>query len=413
MIPKIKTYNSKYNNPKFSFVAIIVLTGSVFENDDEKGIAHFIEHMLFKGSKYEQTIKDLNNKLNSKGMIVNAFTTNFITVYHISCPTNEVDEAINTLVKMVFNPLFREEDINTERKVVINELIQRYSSPEGQAYIDSLKKIYNNKNPLNHPVIGYENVIKKIDQEDMLTFYHKYYQPKNIIFFADTPKSKNVVKNNWETAFKKYGNNNGNDYPSTLQLYNKMKPDLCLLNPSGKFHMKSNNPSATYIMIVYNIPNITPKQECAFDIFSTYLSGGLSSKFFTELRDKKQLTYGAHSEVSPSINSLQLTISLYCPKNKKIVDEAIKSIDHILHDSIKNGIELKEFKKFKNKCIISYHRIEENGNVKLNELIDKYLFGLPKINYLKNLNSITNSFLHQTLENKLKNKDTKKYIFFV
>jgi len=96
MIPKIKTYNSKYVNPKFSFVAIIVLTGSVFEADDEKGISHFIEHLLFKGSKYESSIKNLNNKLNSKGMIVNAFTSNFVTVYHLSCPTSDVKEAIDT-----------------------------------------------------------------------------------------------------------------------------------------------------------------------------------------------------------------------------------------------------------------------------------------------------------------------------
>ena len=413
MIPKIKTYNSKYVNPKFSFVAIIVLTGSVFEADDEKGISHFIEHLLFKGSKYESSIKNLNNKLNSKGMIVNAFTSNFVTVYHLSCPTSDVKEAIDTLVKMVFNPLFREADINSERKIVINELNERYSSPEGQAYIDSLKKIYNHKNPLNHPVIGYEKVLKNIDQENILTYYHKFYQPKNIIFFADTSKSKESIKKDWQDSFQKYGNNNNNEFPPTLDMYKKLKPQLCLTNPSGKFHFKNPNPHSTYILIIYNIPNVTPKQEAAFDIFSNILSGGLSSIFFTKLRDEKQLTYGAHSEVIPSVESIQLSINLYCPKNNKKIKDCITTINNIINDCIKNGVNPHEFNKFKNKTIINYHRISENGNVKLNELIDKYLFGLPKTNYQKNLKAITNSYLHDTLQNKLKNKNTKKYIFFV
>jgi len=203
MLPKIKTFNNKYENPKFSFVAIIILTGSIFENNHEKGISHFIEHLLFKGSKYSNNLKNLNNKLNSAGMLVNAFTTPFITCFHLSCPTSKINEAINTLVQIVFNPLFRQEDINKERKVVINELMERTTNPEAMASIQAQQTMYTQNNPLHHPVIGYVDVLKNIDRDTILAYYHKFYQPKNMIFFSNTSKNKNSISKMWENAFKK------------------------------------------------------------------------------------------------------------------------------------------------------------------------------------------------------------------
>jgi len=133
MIPKIKIYQSKYSNPKFSYVSIVVLIGSIYEKKNQEGISHFIEHLIFKGSKYNENIKNLNNKLNSMGMVVNAYTSQFLTNYYIHTPTIYIKEAIEALVQVVFNPLFRDTDIDDERQVVINELLQKYSSPDNLA----------------------------------------------------------------------------------------------------------------------------------------------------------------------------------------------------------------------------------------------------------------------------------------
>lgn len=417
MIPKIKTYYNKYGNPNFSFIAIIILTGSIFENNQERGISHFIEHLLFKGSKYSKNLKNLNNKLNSSGMIVNAFTTPFITCFHLSCPNKYIEEAINTLVQMIFNPLFREEDINKERRVVINELMEKTNNPQALASIQAQQTMYTENNPLHHPVIGYADILLNIDRDTILTYYHKFYQPKNMIFFSNTSKNKNSIKKLWENAFHKYSNLsiNSNNIPSTFQIFQSLKPNLISTGEEGTFHISKHFPNNTtvHVLIIYIIPDITPKQEAAFNIFSNYLAGGLSSRLFTKLRNEEQLIYSVLSEIEPNIDSNNFIIQFNCKKDKTIFEKCMKIINHTIKDIIKNGIPIHEFKKFKNKSIINYQRISSSGMLKLNELIDKYLFNLPKNNYKKNLQSITNSYLHNTISDKFKNKNTKKFVFTV
>lgn len=91
----------------------------------------------------------------------------------------------------------------------------------------------------------------------------------------------------------------------------------------------------------------------------------------------------------------------------------MRTINHAINEFFKSNMPKHEFDKFKNKTIINYERISSSGMLKLNELIDKYLFNLPKTNYKKDLESISNSFVHKTVKDKLKDKNTKKFIFTV
>lgn len=418
MIPKIKTYNDKYGNPNFSFVAIIILTGSIFENDQERGISHFIEHLVFKGSTYSKNLKNLNNKLNSAGMIVNAFTTPFITCFHLSCPNKHIDEAINTLVQMVFNPLFRQSDINKERKVVINELMEKTNTPEALASIQAQQQMYPKNNPLHHPVIGYIDVIKNINRDTILAYYHKFYQPKNMIFFCNTSKNKNSIKKLWDNAFNKFSNlqnSTNNSIPNTLSIFQNLKQRLTTTGKQGTFHISKQFPNNTtvHVLMIYLIPNLSPKQEAAFDIFSNYLAGGLSSILYTNLRNKEQLIYSVQSLNEKNIAANNFIIQFNCQKDKTIFEKCIKIINKILNNFFHKGMPIHEFNKFKNKTIINYERNSSSGMLKLNELIDKYLFDLPKNNYRKDLQKITNSYVHNTVKDKLKNTETKKFVFTV
>jgi len=89
------------------------------------------------------------------------------------------------------------------------------------------------------------------------------------------------------------------------------------------------------------------------------------------------------------------------------------TINHAINEFFKSGMPKHEYQKFKNKTIINYERISSSGMLKLNELIDKYLFDLPKTNYKKDLENITNNYIHKTVKDKLKDKNTKKFVFTV
>jgi len=416
MIPKIYVHQNKLANPKFSFVAIIVFTGSIFENTKEKGISHFIEHLIFKGSKYSTNMKNLNNKLNHNGMKVNATTTNLFTYYYISTPNIYIKEAIATLIQIVCNPLFREEDINNERKVVINELMERMNNPVAFAAYSFLKILYKEDNPLFHPVIGYIKTLEKITQKDILDYYQKYYIPQNTVFFTSTYKSKAPIEKIWRSQYKLFAGSAHNGTPwITSELFKCLSPSLSLYNQSKTINLSKNFPSNTsYFVSIKNIlPKCSIKEQIAFDIFSNYLSGGMSSLLFTELRDKKQLIYSIGSYSDSGVDVQEFGIQFNCKKNKKILDNCLENIDKELKKFFKNGMPTKEYQKFKNKTIFNFERSESSGTKKMYEIIDNY-YGLePKYNFKKIIKTITNYFIHKTVTQKLKDKFTKKYIIVV
>jgi len=416
MIPKIYVHQNKLANPKFSFVAIIVFTGSIFENTKEKGISHFIEHLIFKGSKYSTNMKNLNNKLNHNGMKVNATTTNLFTYYYISTPNIYIKEAIATLIQIVCNPLFREEDINNERKVVINELMERMNNPVAFAAYSFLKILYKEDNPFFHPVIGYIKTLEKITQKDILDYYQKYYIPQNTVFFTSTYKSKAPIEKIWRSQYKLFAGSAHNGTPwITSELFKCLSPSLSLYNQSKTINLSKNFPSNTsYFVSIKNIlPKCSIKEQIAFDIFSNYLSGGMSSLLFTELRDKKQLIYSIGSYSDSGVDVQEFGIQFNCKKNKKILDNCLENIDKELKKFFKNGMPTKEYQKFKNKTIFNFERSESSGTKKMYEIIDNY-YGLePKYNFKKIIKTITNYFIHKTVTQKLKDKFTKKYIIVV
>jgi predicted Zn-dependent peptidase len=417
MIPKIHVYQNKLANPKFSFVAIIIFTGSIFENPEEKGISHFIEHLIFKGSKYSTNLKNLNDKLNHNGMKVNAATSNLFTYYYISTPNIYIKEAIATLIQIVCNPLFREEDINNERKVVINELLERMNNPQSFAAHSSLKIIYKEKNPFYNPIIGYIPILEKITQKDILDYYHKFYIPQNIFFFTSTYKPKATIEKIWRSQYKLFASAPSNYQPQmqTSELFNCLKPLLSLYNPSKTINLSKNFPSNTsyFVAIKYILPKCTIKEQIAFNIFTNYLTGGLSSLLFTELRDKKQLIYSIVSFSDSVVDIQEFGIQFNCKKNKKTLKTCLTSIDKELKNFFKNGMPKKEYEKFKNKTVFNYERSESSGTKKMYEIIEKYYYFTPKYNFHKEIKSITNNFIHKTVTNKLKDKSAKKFIIVV
>lgn len=414
---RIKIISDKYSNPHFSIMQIVIFVGSIFENNKEKGISHFIEHLIFKGSKYNVNIKNLTDSLNSNGMSINAYTNNYTTVFHITTPTKFIKKAIETLIEIVFNPLFRNIDIDNERKVVINELIQKLNTPEKYSLIKSFEKIFSKKNPLHYTVIGYKDILEKITHDDIENYYNKYYNESNTLFLGIVNlKNKSYIKKLWNNAYKKYGNKlvkNQHQHISTKDLYKTLKNDLMLKNNPKKYVLSSAFPhlKSSHIKITYNLPNMTSKEYCALDIFSNYLTSSLSSILYDELREKRQLIYSISSYIYQISNNFLFSFVFNCKKDTARINKCIFIITKILKSFYKNGITSKEFNKFKIKSISDYEYHHDRTQDEINNYIRMYYMDLPKINYMKCYTSITNSFLKKTVCNKL--KGSKKFIFIV
>jgi len=400
----IKIINDKYSNPHFALLQIVVFAGSIFESAHEKGITHFIEHLIFKGSKYNESIKNLTDRLNSNGMSINAYTNNYNTVFHITTPIQLIKKAIDDLIQMVFNPLFRKIDIDTERKVVINELLQRMNTPEKYASIIENQKIFSEKNPLHHPVIGYIETLKKMTITDIQNYYDKYYNSSNMLFLTIVnSKGRSKIRDIWKKSYLMYGMKT-TSMCSTKELYNNLKSNLCLINPLKKYVLSNVFPHNTsaYIRITFVLPNLTNKEYCAFEIFCYYLAGSMSSVLFNEMREKRQLIYSISAYTYEYSNNFLLRISFNCKKNTKKINDCVNTINNVIRLFYKNGMTKHEFDKFKMKVITDYMYNEDKTEIEIEKYIRRYYMDLPDINYLKDYKNITNTFLKKTISKNLK-----------
>jgi zinc protease len=406
----IKIINDKYSNPHFALLQIVVFAGSIFESAHEKGITHFIEHLIFKGSKYTDAMKVLTDRLNSNGMSINAYTNNYNTVFHITTPIKFIEKGIDNLIQMVFNPLFREIDIDTERKVVINELLQRMNTPAKYASILENQKIFSEKNPLHHPVIGYIETLNKMMASDVQNYYDKYYNPTNMLFLTIVnTKNQERIRNIWKKSFAKYGEKSMSTC-STKGLYDKLKDNLCLVNAPKTYIMNKLFPNNTssYVKITFLLPTLPNKEFCAFEIFCYYLAGSMSSVLFNELREKSQLIYSISSQITNYSNNFLLSIDFNCKKATPTINLCVKKIMNVLRLFYKNGITSHEFDKFKTKVITDYMYNEDKTEIEIDKYIRKYYMNLPDINYMKNYKNITNSFLKNAVSKNM--KKSKKYM---
>lgn len=406
----IKIINDKYSNPHFALLQIVVFAGSIFEAVHEKGITHFIEHLIFKGSKYNEGIKNLTDHLNSNGMSINAYTNNYNTVFHITTPIKFIEKGIDTLIQMVFNPLFRKIDIDTERKVVINELLQRRNTPQKYASILENQKIFSEKNPLHHPVIGYIETLNKLTVSDIQNYYDKYYNPTNMLFLTIVnTKNKERIRNIWKKSFAKYGQKSTSTC-STKSLYDKLKDNMSLINAPKTYIMNKLFPNNTssYVLITFLLPTLTNKEFCAFEIFCYYLGGSMSSVLFNELREKSQLIYSISAQTYNYSNNFLLTIDFNCKKASSTVNTCVKKIMNVIRHFYKSGLTSHEFDKFKMKVITDYMYSEDKTEIEIEKYIRKYYMNLPDINYMKNYKIITNAFLKKAVSKNM--KKSKKYM---
>ncbi|MGC8734846.1 MAG: M16 family metallopeptidase [bacterium] len=174
-----------------SFIGFFTKVGSLYEKEEEKGIAHLIEHSVFRGSKNYPT--DIPKYINSIGGYTNAYTSYDQTVYYIKLPTYNLDKGIDILTDMVLNPLFREEDVNSEKNIIFHEINMRDDEPMVVLFEETMKKFYP-LSPIKHPIIGYKETLEKITNNNIIEFFKYYQNPNNSFFVIVSNKELNDIK---------------------------------------------------------------------------------------------------------------------------------------------------------------------------------------------------------------------------
>lgn len=300
-----------------------IKTGSINENDKNNGVAHFLEHLFFKGTTKHPT-GEFDKILESKGAETNAATSKDFTHYYITLPSNYFMTAIDLHADMLLNPLIPRKELEKERKVVIEEIAKTNDNPENKLYENMIQAFYVN-HPYKRKVIGKKEIIEKISREEILDFYNKWYNPSNMITVVvgdvQTQDALNAIKKNF------------NKKELCKQKTQPRKKDR---NIEKQIEITAHDKVKTgYIMIGFRgVAQQNRHDSYALDILATILGDGRSSKLYQSVKEQKQLAYSISAgHASMKEDSIVFIRANFIPENKDKVKKAI--FDEI--NKIRNG----------------------------------------------------------------------------
>ncbi|MBO6257546.1 insulinase family protein, partial [bacterium] len=265
------------NNPIVT-IDTWIKTGSIDEDDSNNGVAHFLEHLFFKGTK-NHAPGEFDKILETKGAITNAATSKDFTHYYITIPSKDFDLAMELHADMLMNPMIPRNEMEKERKVVLEEINKDSNSPQKKLY-ESIDSMLYTSHPYKRRVIGKSNIIETITRDKVLEFYNEHYSPSNMVTLVvgdvDTNYALNKIKEVFNGNIKK---TEKKIYPKEQQLTEQKKQVEYIDTQSG------------YMLIGFRSTPITDKDSYAMDVLSTILGEGRSSVLYQVLKDKKRLAF--------------------------------------------------------------------------------------------------------------------------
>ena len=266
------------NNPIVT-IDTWIKTGSIDEDDSNNGVAHFLEHLFFKGTK-NHAPGEFDKILETKGAITNAATSKDFTHYYITIPSKDFDLAMELHADMLQNPMIPRNEMEKERRVVLEEIGKDMNSPE-KILMENLDAMMYTSHPYKRRVIGKKDIIETITREKVLEFYNAHYSPSNMVTLVigdvDTNHALDKISQSFNCDAKK---SEKNIYPKEAQLTEqKRKTEYSADTQSG------------YMLIGFRAVPISNKESYALDVLATILGEGRSSVLNQSLKEKKRVAF--------------------------------------------------------------------------------------------------------------------------
>lgn len=282
----IKVVFRRTNSP-VAYVGIMVGAGTRDEQKGESGIAHFIEHCSFKGTKH-RTAKQIINRIEGVGGEINAFTTKEETTFYAAVPTRYVARATDVLADMVFNSVFPTEEIDKEKQVVLDE-IESYNDSPSELIFDDFENLIFSGNPLQNPILGTRRSVNSLSQKKNTAFVKREYATDRMVYFVQgSLKQQQII-----ACAEKFL-----AYSPLIQsaTTKRIVPDTYTKSEVA-YHKHTHQ---THVMLGARAYPIGDKKQISLYLLNQILGGGsLNSKLNLSLREDEGLVYGVESIYSP------------------------------------------------------------------------------------------------------------------
>lgn len=256
-------------------------TGSRYETSEQNGISHFIEHMLFKGTK-TKTAKEIAMVIDNVGGQLNAFTGKECTCFYTKTLDEDLETAMELISDMLFNSTFDSVHIETEKKVIAEEISMYEDYPEELVH-DMLSEEVWSGNPLGYPILGNYKSVSSITREKILDYMNAFYVPENsVISVAGNFDEQHLI----ELVQKYFGDWKTNNF--------------CKINehkPLFKRSMKVKRKDTEQVHVCIGFPGVKHGEESLYSLLTlnNILGGGMSSRLFQKVREELGLAYSIYS----------------------------------------------------------------------------------------------------------------------
>lgn len=323
--------------PSFESATVLVMVsaGSRYEDSHNNGISHFLEHMAFKGTKKRPTAIEISTLIDGIGGECNAFTGKETTGYYIKSKADHINLSMDILSDMLQNSLFDEKEIDKERGVILEE-INLYEDTPVRKIGDVYERLLYGDTPMGWDIAGEKEVIKKIKKQDFLSYLAGLYSAHNITVVVaggiDSAKTLGLVSK----YFGKMRRFDTKRYTKIIEA--QTKPSVLI---------KHKKTEQVHLALGVRTVSISHKDRYALAVLSAILGGGMSSRLFHEVREKRGLAYYVRSSSDHYRDCGSLvTFSGVDPKR---VEEAVKVIveEYSKVQNSKLKIQSSELKKAK------------------------------------------------------------------
>lgn len=384
-----------------------VKTGSINEDDDNNGISHFLEHLMFKGT-HAHKVGEFDRMLESKGAIVNAATWKDYTFFYVTLPkgidNKDFDLAVSLHADMMMDPIFPEEELGApfdlndnkvtdkrERHVVIEEIRMRKDQPWTKIYNMCNQNLYK-LHPYIRDVIGTPEIISRLTREDIDNYYRKFYTPKNVTTIIVGDFNHEAVLN---TICEKF------DFPNRVQGDNRINKIDAPVSETKYVELKSNI-QTSYLMFGWLGPNASDlKASICLDLISIIFGDGSSSRLQQNLIEKLpeqifNLVSTEHYQFKDGDNFFIL--ANFKPEFK---EKAIELVKNELKNLLANRITEDELSKAKKRTKSHFADCAETVS-EIGETIGYYMTVCDDLklveDYLSYLDNITVDDLEETIK---------------
>ncbi len=342
----INVVHEKIETVRSVTLGIWIKNGSGHESEKLNGISHFIEHMLFKGTK-NRTATQIANEMDAIAAQMNAFTTKEATCYHFRVLDTHFIKALDVLSDMFLNSLYDEKEIIKERSVILEEISMYEDDPEDLSFECLANTVYKG-NSYGRPILGTKETLNSFTHQTFVDYIKEIYCVENIYISVSGHFEEEELMSDLEKYFGNYKNSN--------------KPNIVLEPPTSKLERIKlvKEIEQVHLNLQFDSIGYLSDKTYAVNVFNTHFGGSMSSILFQKIREQHGYAYSVFSQ--PITYADFGSFNIYAGLNKEYVDHVIEIVNEEIENFKRVKINKDKLSVLKEQFKSSYIMAQENTN---------------------------------------------------